>query len=506
MAALPVVEPDSLLIRGVLVSVVTLGVCAVVTRWTKVPLHMAIGARSHNQTGIWRCRGRERGPIRLEASEAYHARSFRTARERGRIMTTNLRIAAAVAALLSVPGPARADVVLDWNDLATRTFVTQGQSPFAQARLAAIVQLAVFEAVNAATGEYEPYFGVVAPVNTSAEAAAITAAYRVLETYFPTANLVEEARAASLAGIADGAAKDNGIDVGERAAAAVIASRVDDHASPLTFSVLETPDAGVWQLTQPPGCSSTATGGSFFNWQDVTPFGVPDVQAFIPGPPPDITKNRFAKALDEVKAVGSADSSERSADRSDVARFYAATSPTYAFNLVARQLAAAAGGTLTENARALALLNMSTSDSLVASFATKYRYNFWRPETAIRFTADFGNRKVEADPGFVPFIATPCFPSYPSNHASGSSGAAEILRRIYGEGGHAITMSNALSAPIAGLQFEYSTLNQITSDVDDARVYGGIHFRFDQDAGSALGRAIATYTFKHNLRPLPGNR
>lgn len=147
---------------------------------------------------------------------------------------------------------------------------------------------------------------------------------------------------------------------------------------------------------------------------------------------------------------------------------------------------------------------MATSDSLVASFANKYTYNFWRPATAIRFAGDYGNRKVESDSQFAPFIATPCFPSYPSNHASGSSGAAEILRRIYGEGGHAITMTNPLNAGVAALSFEYTNFNQICSAVDDARVFGGIHFRFDQDAGNDLGRAIATYVYKHNLRKANG--
>ena len=128
---------------------------------------------------------------------------------------------------------------------------------------------------------------------------------------------------------------------------------------------------------------------------------------------------------------------------------------------------------------------------------TKYHYNYWRPETAIRLGDTDGNPKTDPDPDFAPFITTPCFPSYPSNHASGSTGGAEMLRRLYGAGGHDITLTNAL---VPGVTLHYTRFKQITADVDDARVYGGIHFRFDQKAGGQLGRDVATYTYRHNLR------
>jgi hypothetical protein len=208
---------------------------------------------------------------------------------------------------------------------------------------------------------------------------------------------------------------------------------------------------------------------------------------------------RYARDYNELKRVGNvtSDPTERPQDRAEVARFYAASSPSFVLNLAARQVAAAEGGSLAENARALALLNMASNDSLVASFWTKYHYQLWRPETAIR-EGDFdGNARTDGDVTFVPYILTPCFPSYPSNHASGSSSAAEILRRVYGAGGHAVTMANPA---VPGVTFHYSRFNQITDDINDARVYGGIHFRFDQDAGADLGRDVATYVYKHNLR------
>ena len=421
-----------------------------------------------------------------------------------RTRTTRLPIAMTLVALLACsPIAARADVVLDWNAIAVSTLVGQGVSPFAQARFMAITQLAVFEAVNAITGDYQPYLGTVAaPAGASADAAALAAAYHVLKSYFPMAANLDPAYAASLAAIPAGSAKSDGIATGQAAAAQLIALRLNDGASPPQFYLPASLDPGVWQLT--PGCPPA--GGVGFQWQDITPFGVPSaagrddawIAPFAPGAPPALTSERYAKDYNEVKRVGDANSdlTDRPQDRADVARFYAVSSPSFVFNLAARQVAAAEGGSLSENARALALLNIASNDALVASFWAKYHYQIWRPETAIVDGDVDGNAKTDADSGFVPYIVTPCFPSYPSNHGSASNGAAEILRRIYGAGGHAITMANPA---VPGLTFDYTSINQITDDISDARVYGGIHFRFDQDAGADLGRDIATYVYKHNL-------
>jgi hypothetical protein len=178
------------------------------------------------------------------------------------------------------------------------------------------------------------------------------------------------------------------------------------------------------------------------------------------------------------------------------ARFYAAASPSFVFNLAARQVAPAEGSSLSKNARVFALLNMATNDSLVASFWMKYHYTMWRPETAI-FEGDYdGNPKTDGDSTFKPYIVTPCFPSYPSNHGSGGNSAAEVLRRAYGEHGHAITMTHA---SVPGVVLQYTSFHQITDDISDARIFGGIHFRFDQEAGAELGRAIGAYEYRHNL-------
>jgi len=411
----------------------------------------------------------------------------------------------------AVPTAARADVVLQWNEIAVNTAIANGQNAFFQARTGAVVQLAVFEAVNAITGGYEPYLddsivpdGVSAD-GASAEAAAVAAAYRVLMTYFggnaDTAAALTAARTTSLASIPDGPAETDGVAIGEAAAAAMTALRANDGSTPAQFYVPGAPAPGVWQAT--PSCMpSPANGrGALLQWRNVTPFGVESVAGFIPGPPPALTSNAYRKDYNEVMTVGSLNSTRRPQDRTDVARFFAAASPSYALNSAARQIATAQGDSLVENARALAVLSMAINDALIASFATKYQYVLWRPETAIRAGDTDGNARTDPDPEFLPLILTPCFPSYPSNHASGSGAGAEALRRLYGAGGHDITLT-VPSLPTIVLH--YTTLNQITDDVDDARVYGGIHFRFDQEAGNRLGREIATEVYKRNLRPTHG--
>ena len=398
-----------------------------------------------------------------------------------------------VCALLVSVSTAAADVVFDWNAIAIRTMTTPpAQNPFFQARFMAITQLAVFEAVNAINGGYESYLGTPAgPPGASAEAAAIAAAHKVLVNYFPAATAALDAdRAASLGAIPDGPAKTAGIAVGEAAAAAMIANRVGDGSAPLPPYIPSPGAPGDWHLT--PGCTS----GLFPQWPTLKPFGIQHPEDFVPAPPPGLGSTRYLKDYREVKSVGAVDSTQRPADRADVARFYAAISPTQALSMAARQLATARGDSLSENARSLALLHMAINDALIVSFKTKYQYNLWRPVTAIRLGDTDGNPKTDPDLAFSPFISTPCFPSYPSNHASGTNGGLEILRRVYGAAGHSLTLPH----PTLPLTLHYSALQQIANDVDDARVYGGIHFRFDQEEGSRLGREVATEVYKNNLR------
>ena len=405
------------------------------------------------------------------------------------------RIAMVATALAAVTAaPARADVVLDWN--ATMVSV-MNVPPFPGARFAAITQIAVFEAVNAITGQYEPYLGTIAArQGASPEAAAAAAAHRVLRTYFPgQATVLDAAFATSLSAIADGPAKVDGVAVGEAAAAAMILLRSNDGSAPAESYLPVSSEAGSWQLTG--GCG--ATGGSFAQWGKVTPFALVSASQFRPGPPPLLTSGEYSKDFLEVQNGGAIDSLTRTPTQTELALFYARLSPVAWANSAARQVSSAQGRSLAENARALALLNMALNDAAVATFEAKYYFKAWRPETAIHAAEADGNAKTNADVTFVPLVSAPCFPSYPSNHATVSYAAREVLERLYGPGGHDITLSTSL---LPGVTLTYSAFKRITDDVEDARVFGGIHFRFDQDAGAKLGKTLGAYVVKNRLGPL----
>ena len=233
-----------------------------------------------------------------------------------------------VALAAICPGVTSADAVQDWNAIMWTT--TAAQNPFLQARFAAITHLAVFDAVNAITGDYQPYLGTVtAPQGASPDAAAVAAAHRVLSTYFPgSAQTLDLARAASLASIPDGQAEDGRHhQVGEAAAAALIANRANDGSAPAEFYLPVTAGPGEWLPT--PGCP--AAGGVLRHWPNVKPFGIRSSDQFRSAPPPALNSIEYAKDFNEVKTVGALDSTARPQDRTDVARFYAASPPDVGF-------------------------------------------------------------------------------------------------------------------------------------------------------------------------------
>ena len=407
----------------------------------------------------------------------------------------HIRAILLAALVLVSAGKVYGDAVTDWNAIMVKTVETA--DPFSQIRSATIMQLAVFEAVNAISRDYQPYLGkITAPAGASPEAAAIAAAHRTLVILHPgSAQELDAQRASSLAAIPDGQAKNDGIAVGEAAANAILALRTDDGSNRV---VPYTPGTkpGDWQPTPPVFAPPFGS-----NIGKVDTFGIENGRQFRSSPPPDLHSDKYARDYNEVKKVGDVNSTSRPQDRTDVARFYGVTDALPIYNPAARQVSQAQGKSLSENARIFALVNISIFDAAVAVFESKYFYDYWRPVTAIRAGDKDRNSKTDPDPNWLPLIETPPFPSYPSGHGGFGNAARYVLEQIFGEDGHSITLSNPL---VPGIVLRYTSWKQITDDIDDARVYGGVHFRFDQEAAARLGRRVGAYIFRHRLRPIRG--
>jgi hypothetical protein len=412
-------------------------------------------------------------------------------------MKTQIRLIAATLVFvgLATSPILKADTVTEWNEI-MQTTVAAGNANI-QARSGAIAQLAVFEAVNAIVGDYEPYLGTItAPASASPEAAAAAAAHGVLVVLYPSSNSVLNASlAVSLGLIPDGPAKDAGIAVGQEAAATMLLLRANDGAA-AAQSVPYTPGTNPGDFRPVPPTVASQPG-----WGLVIPFGLEAGSQFRLPPPPALDSGKYARDYDEVKLVGKSDAGLdiRPQDRTDVARFFSVSSPVQGWNQAARQVSAAQGKTMSENARIFALVNMAILDASIAAYDTKYFYNTWRPMAAIREGALDSNKWTDADGGWSPLITTPAFPSYPSAHATLSGAARTVVERIFGKHDLAITLTSP-RAP--GIVLNYTEWKQICDDIDDARVYGGIHFRFEQEAGSHQGQDVGHYILDNHLRPI----
>jgi hypothetical protein len=393
----------------------------------------------------------------------------------------------------------RADAVTDWAAIMEESTL-HVPDPALPIRVAAIMQLAVFEAVNTIVGHYEPYLvepylgRVGAPAAASPDAAAIAAAHRVLVDLLPDqAESLNAKRAVSLAALPDGAPKSAGIAIGEAAATAMLAKRANDG---MDTDVPYTPGTLPGQYRPTPSDFTPAFGAHLGR---VTPFAIDNVARYRVAAPPALRSERYARDYEEVKRVGDIASRERPKDRADVARFYALDAIVPIYFSAARQVSLAQRKTLAENARIFALLGIAIFDAMVVCFDSKYFYDYWRPVTAIRLGHTDGNRRTDADPTWTPFVFTPPFPSYPSGHASFGGAARRVLERVFGKDGLAITLA---SPEVPDVVLHYGSWKQITDDIDDARIYGGVHYRFDQEEAARQGRKVGRYVLRHWLRPL----
>jgi hypothetical protein len=399
-----------------------------------------------------------------------------------RIAETLLTSGLTSALLLASPAsPARADAVTDWNAIAINATAVPPNAVL-QSRVLAIVHGAIFDAVQAAGHKSAYAIDLKAPPATSDEAAIATAAHGVLLRLAPAQRtMLDDALNTALAKIADGESKTNGVRVGEEIAEKLVALRGKDQSdAKITF----TPKAGptLYQLT-PPGRLPAILP----QWGGVTPFVLRSKVGLEFKGPPAVSSAEFARDFDEVKSVGARNSTTRTADQTAAAIFWVVQTgvPWFA---AARAQAVARGLSIAENARLFALLSMATADSQIVGFEEKYRRPHWRPITAIRAAADLNIPALKGDPNWEPLLVTPPHPEYPSAHATFSGAAEGILRAYFGSDD--INVSVAFPAPF-GVTRTYRKFSKITEEVDNARVWGGIHFRSADQDGSAVGRKIA---------------
>lgn len=406
----------------------------------------------------------------------------------------------------NVVNPPSENVVLQWNRVLQETVRTAGQQPTTifPVRSFAMMHAAMFDAVNSIDGSYTPYLANVSGGGrlASQDAAAAQAAHDVLAALYPTRVAVFDTElAASLNGISAVRAYQ-GTSVGRTAADRLLAARAGDGwvvASLPPFVLPPTP--GNWQPTPPANASA-----GFTQTPNVTPFALASVSQFAPNAPPALTSDDYAAAFNEVKDLGSATSTTRTADQTKVAQLWAnVNTPTTVFfvwNNVARTVSIERNLTTAENARLFALLNIAFHDTLLTTMTGKFQIGTWRPVTAIRRADEDGNANTAQDANWLPLITTPPYPTYPGNHAAIGTSQATILALFFGRDD--IRFQHVWDGA-GGATRSYLGFNQMANEEDRARVWGGIHFAFDQIAGQSAGRNVANYVFLNFMKPRCNN-
>jgi hypothetical protein len=402
------------------------------------------------------------------------------------------RLALALVALALAPAGARADVVSDWNVVAFDTFRAAGIGGNPQIRGLAIVHVAMSDAVNGVQNRYTRHALTGAPdPSASAEAAALAAARSVLNVLAPTQKAkVDAAYAAALAPLPDGAAKGAGVAIGERAAAAAIADRADDATNaPDTYRPVTTP--GAWIPTTPPLFAEYARAKPWV-------FARPD--QFRPGPPPALTSAAYARDYNETKELGGARSTRRTPQQTEAVKFWSQPNLTTCWYEAARQVGAAKGLDLADNARLFAWLSMAAANSFIVDWDAKFHYNRWRPVTAVRNGDLDGNDATERDPGGTPLNATPMHPEYPSQASILAATTAGVFEAVFGPGpGPAIVVSDIADPKVTR---RFDSLAAMIEETRVVRIWGGIHFRSALEASDTMGRQIASYVTANSIRPV----
>jgi hypothetical protein len=391
------------------------------------------------------------------------------------------------------------DQVLAWNQHAyNELIVTAAQGPPVAVMHLAMVHGAIYDAVNAIDGRFEPYLGAPSADGTeSKDAAAAAAAYQVLLSLLP-ADRDDELLGyytTSLGLIPDGAAETEGVEIGNAAAAAMVAARTNDGRFGNPFFT-EGTGPGDWRNLVGP----LNLAGNNFKWVgDVDPFLVPSASAFAtPGPLP-LGSAAYAAEFRQVKSLGSATSTTRTADQTAMAHFWVDHAVAM-WNRIFRQVSVNQDLSDTDNARYFAMLYLTGSDAIIACFQDKERHSFWRPTTAIRLAGIDGNAATVADPNWTAAIGVPPYSDHPSGHNCISSSFVETLKDFYGTNLMSFSATRATS-PIGPITRHFTRFSQAINEVRRARVYGGIHFMTADAQGATLGRNVENYAQAHYFQP-----
>jgi hypothetical protein len=397
---------------------------------------------------------------------------------------------AAINLASSIGTSANADVVTDWNNGALDAIRRGNTPPPIASRGLAILHAAIYDAVNGIARTHEPYLvpsGV--PASASREAAASAAAHAALVSLFPASTSNFDAlHAAILAAISNSPQKTAGITWGEFVASQILAARANDGST----AVVQPPGGsgpGVW-IPTPPAFAPYLLP----QWGSVVPFAMTSSSQFRPPGPPDLESQQYAADYEEVKQLGAAVGSTRTADQTEIALFWAdgagTETPPGHWNSIAQIIGASRGTTMEENARLFALLNIAMADAAICSWDAKYTFHFWRPVTAITF--------AEPQLNWMSFIITPPFPDYTSGHSTFSAAAATVLPLFFGTEDLPFTTGSDF---LPGVFRSFSICQDAAEEAALSRIYGGIHFRSASQDGLQAGSSIGEWTATHYLLP-----
>jgi hypothetical protein len=405
------------------------------------------------------------------------------------VMPMNLRWVAPITILLDLGGPARADVITDWNEKAVAFVMMHRMLPPQAERVVASVHVAMFDAVNSIEHRYRPYrLAITTAKDTSKEAAAAAAAGAVLAGLQPTDK--EEVSAllqAYLATLPPTVGTANATKVGQEVASKILAERTRDGA--------DAPDA--YRPKTKPGVYVPTPITASSMWPNVKPFAMTSPTQFRPQPPIPLTGAEWAADYNEIKSVGGKNSAKRTPRQTEDAHFWLITGPASYYPIV-RQLVTARKMDVVDSARFMALVSIAAADAYIAVFDAKYRYDFWRPITAIRNGDIDDNPSTQVDATWQPIDNTPMHPEYPCAHCITSAAVAAVIEATLGSADIPEVAMTSSTAP--GATHRWTNVWAYADEVAMARIYAGFHYRFSTRVGQDMGRKIGELVVQSQLQ------